>query len=275
MMTIAESAERPGRPKIIKSLSKAIRIMELFSATEPRLTIAEISRRIDMPKSTTHAILQALLAEGFIERCGGHEYALGTAIVAFTQKVRVNVEVRDRAAPHVRALADACGESVYLVVREGPMVLYIYAVESSRRLIARTAIGDRARMHCTGVGKAILGRLDEDDIRAIAAEAGLPAATPNTMTDIDAVLAEAAETRRRGYSFDRQENEIGNFCVGAAILDARGRPIGACSVAGTDREIVGKRADRIAAALTAACLDMSRLVGWVPPSVATRIAMGG
>ncbi|MCA0423114.1 MAG: IclR family transcriptional regulator [Proteobacteria bacterium] len=269
-----DSTKRAGRRKIIKSLSKAIRIMELFSATEPRLSIAEISRRINVPKSTAHSILQALLAEGFIERCSGHDYALGTAVVAFTQKVRVNVEVRDRAAPHVRALADACGESVYLVVREGAYVLYIYAVESSRRLIARTAIGDRARMHCTGVGKAILGYLDETDIRVVAAEAGLRAATPHTMTDIDAVLAEAEQTRRRGYSFDRQENEVGNFCIGAAILDARGRPIGACSVAGTDSEIIGKRADQIATALTAACLDISRLIGWVPPSVASKIALG-
>jgi DNA-binding IclR family transcriptional regulator len=251
---------------MIKSLVKAIRIMELFSADEPRLPIAEISRRIGLPKSTVHNILKTLSAEGFIERCAGDDYALGTAIVALGQKVRVNLEIRDRAAPHVRALADACGETVYLTVREGARVLYIYAVESSRRLIARTAIGDRAAMHCTGVGKAILGFLDPDEIRAIAAEIGLPAVTRFTVTDIEAVIAEAALTRSRGYSFDHQENEIGNFCVGAPILDARGLPVAACSVAGTDPEIVGKRAAAISADLTRTCREISRLLGWVPRS---------
>jgi DNA-binding IclR family transcriptional regulator len=262
---------------MIKSLVKAIRIMELFSADEPRLSIAEISRRVGLPKSTAHNILKTLVAEGFVERCAGDDYALGTAIVALGQKVRVNLEIRDRAAPHVRALADACGESVYLTIREGARVLYIYAVESSRRLIARTAIGDRAPMHCTGVGKAILGHLEPEEIRAVVAEIGLPRATRYTMTDIDTVLAEAAVTRGRGYSFDRQENEIGNFCVGAPILDARGAPVAACSVAGTDPEIVGSRAPAIVADLTRTCREISRLLGWVPrsavlPGLATPLA---
>lgn len=258
---------------MIKSVSKAIRIMNLFSASSPRLSIAEIGRRIGMPKSTTHNILKSLMAEGFIERCSGDDYALGTAIVALSQKVRVNVEIRDRAAPLVRALADLAEELVYLTVREGPRVLYIYAVESSRRLIARTAIGDRAFLHCTGVGKAILGRLGEDEIRAVAAEVGLPRATARTMTSVEDVLAEARRTRERGFSFDNQENEVGNFCIGAAILDARGDPIGACSVAGTDPEILASRAPMLSAALAGTCFEISRMLGWVPDSVATaRIA---
>ena len=114
---------------MIKSVSKAIRIMHLFSAAAPRLSVAEIGRQIGIPKSTAHNILRSLMAEGFVERCSGDDYALGTAVIALTQKVRVNVEVRDRVAPLVRALADRCEESVYLTVREGSHVLYVYAVE--------------------------------------------------------------------------------------------------------------------------------------------------
>lgn len=255
---------------MIKSVSKAVRIMNLFSATDPRLSIAEISRRIGIPKSTAHNMLRTLVAEGFVERCDGDAYALGTAVVALTQKVRVNVEIRDRAAPRVRALADACGESVYLTVREGDMVLYLYAVESSRRLLARTAIGDRAFMHCTGVGKAILGWLDANEISRMAARTGLPRITDNTMTEVAAVIAEARLTAERGYSFDNQENERGNFCIGAPILGARGEPIGACSVAGTDPEIIRSRAPSMSQALTGACLEISRTLGWVPSRSATR-----
>jgi DNA-binding IclR family transcriptional regulator len=252
---------------MIKSISKAIRIMRLFSAATPRLSIGEISRQIAIPKSTTHSILKSLVAEGFVERCGG-DYALGTALIALTQKVRVNVEVRDRAAPLVRALADRCEESVYLTVRDGPRVLYIYAVESSRRLIARTAIGDRGFMHSTGVGKAVLAQLSETEIRAIATEVGLPRVTDRTMTEIEEVLAEARRTRQRGYSVDDQENEIGNFCIGAAFLDCRGEPLGACSIAGTDEEILRSRAPALAAAVTSTCFEISRMLGWVPQSAA-------
>src|SRR5690606_6445380 len=81
------------KPSTNKSLAKAVRVLKLFSAQEPRLPLAEISARLDMPKSTTHAILRSLVAEGLIEKIGGEAYALGTGILALSQSVRVNVEV--------------------------------------------------------------------------------------------------------------------------------------------------------------------------------------
>src|SRR5690606_23948422 len=121
-------------------------------------TVTDISRRLNMPKSTAHNLLTTLLSDGFIEKTDNDSYALGTAVIMLTQKVRVNVELRDRAAPYLRELADQCDESVYLALPHGDSVLYIYAIESSRRLIARTAVGDLAHLHSTGVGKAILAQ---------------------------------------------------------------------------------------------------------------------
>ncbi|MFD1943514.1 IclR family transcriptional regulator [Paradevosia shaoguanensis] len=255
-----------AKPSTNKSLAKAVRVLKLFSAQEPRLPLAEISARLDMPKSTTHAILRSLVAEGLIEKIGGEAYALGTGILALSQSVRVNVEIRDRAAPHVRALADKAGESVYFTFLEGDRILYIYAVESSRRLIARTAVGDRMPMHCTGVGKAILAHLPEAEVRSILERMGMPRVTPNTITDLEALISELGEIRARGYSFDNGENETGNYCVGAPVFGADGRVIGGCSISGTDPEIIASRAPEIARMLIAACLDMSRNLGYVPPS---------
>jgi DNA-binding IclR family transcriptional regulator len=249
---------------MIKIIAKAVRIMNLFSAMEPRLSVSEVARRMEIPKSTAHNILKSLAAESLIERCGKDAYALGTGIVTLTQKVRVNLEVRDRAAPHVRTLADRCGESVYLTVRDGDGVLYVYAVESSRRLRARTAIGDRGMLHCTGVGKALLGRMTGSEIEALVARTGLPPVTRFTMTSPAAVITEAVDTATRGYSFDRQENELGNFCIGATFNDATGCAVGACSVSGTDPEIVRRRAAAIAPALVEACQAISTAMGWVP-----------
>jgi DNA-binding IclR family transcriptional regulator len=259
--------DKERRSTTNKSLGKAVRMLKLFSAQEPRLSLAEISLRLDMPKSTTHAILRSLVAEGLIEKVGGEAYALGTAILALSQSVRVNVEIRDRAAPHVRALADLAGESVYLTLREGDRILYIYAVESSRRLIARTAVGDRMPMHCTGVGKAILGHLPEAEARGILERAGMPRVTPNTITDMEELMEELRAIHERGYSYDDSENEVGNYCVGAPIFGAQGQVIGGCSIAGTDPQIIGARAGELSRALISACLDISRNLGYVPASV--------
>jgi len=183
---------------LINSILKAIDIMTLFSTTEPRLSLGEISKRLGIPKSTAHHLLATLLSRGFIEKVDGDQYALGTAIMALTQAVRVNVELRDRAAPLLRELADTSRESAYLTVRDGDYCLYIYAVESPHRLLARTAVGDRAHMHCTSVGKAILAFLPTDEVREIVARTGLPAFTNATITDVDAFCEEMEPTCLNG-----------------------------------------------------------------------------
>ncbi|MBN1135619.1 MAG: helix-turn-helix domain-containing protein, partial [Anaerolineae bacterium] len=134
---------------MINSVLKTIDILQSFSPENPRLTLAEISDRLGMPKSTVHNLLHTLLSRGFVERTEGGRYALGTAIVPLTQAVRINVELRDRAAPLLRRLADAARQSVYLTVLDDDYGLYIYAVESPHRLLARTAVGDRVALHCT------------------------------------------------------------------------------------------------------------------------------
>jgi len=253
---------------MIHSISKAVRIMGLFSSDEPRLTLAEISARLGIPKSTAHNILNTLLSAGYIEKVDGDAYALGMAIIALTQGVRVNVELRDRAAPLVRELADLCRESVYLTVRDGDAVLYIYAVESSRRLLARTAVGDRAPLHCTAVGKSILAALPPEEVEQIIARAGLPAFTPHTLTDPDALRADLEQTRQRGYAIDNQEHEVRTFCLGAAVLDGQGRVIGACSISSADRELIGRRREALAPQVVATAQEISRRMGYVPATPA-------
>jgi len=118
---------------MIQSVLKAIDIMTVFSIEEPCLTLAQISERLPMPKSTTHHLLATLMSRGFIEKVNDDSYALGTAIVSLSQAVRVNAELRDRAAPLLRELAEIAKESVYLTYFDGSYILYIYAVESSQR----------------------------------------------------------------------------------------------------------------------------------------------
>ena len=147
---------------MIHSVAKAIEVLGTFSAENPRLSLAEIARRRALPKSTTHNILATLVAYRLVEKLEDDTYALGTGLISLTQGVRVNVELRDRAAPLLRQLADDTRESVYLTVLDAGQSLYIYAVESPRRLLARSVVGERVPLHCTGVGKATLANKKKD-----------------------------------------------------------------------------------------------------------------
>jgi DNA-binding IclR family transcriptional regulator len=249
---------------VIKSVDKAFKILRMFNPAEPRLSLAEIADRLGNPKSTTYNLLATLVACGYVEKTGDDRYALGPAIIPLTQSVRVNCEIRDRVAPLLRELANISQESVYLTVPEAGFCLYIYAIETSTRLLARTAVGERGYLHRTAVGKAILAFMPAGEADAIIDRVGLPASTAHTITDRSVLQRELESIRERGYSLDRGENEVGTYCVGTPILDARGCVIASCSVSGVDPEIVGERLPDLAKHVMRTALEASRRMGYVP-----------
>ena len=250
---------------MINSVLKAIKILQLFTSSRPFLSLTEMSLLLGYPKTTLHALLNTLESQGFIEKTGKGLYALGTAIITLTQNVRVNVQIRDRATPLLRTLFDHCGESVYLTVIDGDYCLYIYAIESSDRLLARSAVGERIHLHCTSVGKSILAYLPEDEVSGIMERVGLPGYTDKPITDAAALNTELEITRARGYSIDSGEHEENTFCVGAPIFNEYVQVIGSCSISGTNPEILASRLEELSLALRYTAQEISRLMGFIPP----------
>ena len=248
---------------MINSVLKAVEIMNTFSADHPRRSLAEFSDITGYPKTTIYTLAATLVNQGLLEK-NGDSYSLGHAIIRMSQAVRVNVELRDRAAPLLRELADRARESVYLAVPDGERILYIYAIESSHRLSSRSALGDRAYYHSTSVGKAMLAFMDDDERTRVLESTGLPAMTPNTITVLAELEHELSETRSRGYSFDRSENEPGTYCIGAPILDARGRVVAACSVSGNSETLLTELLPSLDQVLLKTADQISRRMGYVP-----------
>lgn len=248
---------------MIRSLLKALDLLEAFDAGRSECTLAELAQISGHPKTTLRTILATLESRGYITRVGAR-YALGTAVVRLSQSVHVNLEIRDRAAPELRRLADSVGESVYLTVPDGNHVLYIYAIESSHRLEARSAIGDHALFHSTAVGKAALAFLPEEEQRRIVAAVGLPRRTARTITDPARLEHELAEIRSRGYATDESENEEQTYCLGAPIFGAGGALVASCSISGNVPAVLHEEQERLAEALTAAADAISKRLGYVP-----------
>lgn len=254
---------------MIKSVAKALEILNIFTPSEPRLTLSQIARRMNIPKSTAHNLLSTLMAYGYIEKIEDDHYVLGNFIITLTQAVRVNVELRDRAAPLLRELANACRDSVYLTVLDGDYCLYVYAIESPSRLLARTVTGDRVHLHCTATGKAILASLTDQQVNGILTRVGMPSFTAKTTTDPERLFQELVETRKRGYALDNGEHEEGVYCIGAPIFNHQGRGIAACSISGVDPEIVGGKRLELSTLVTNTAHEISRRMGHVPASLSS------
>ncbi|MDQ7029760.1 MAG: IclR family transcriptional regulator C-terminal domain-containing protein [Ardenticatenia bacterium] len=134
-----------------------------------------------------------------------------------------------------------------------------------RRLLARTAIGERVLLHCTAVGKAILAALAPEEVEGFIRRQGLVAFTEHTLTDPEALREELSRVRELGFAVDRGEHEVGTYCVGAAIYTATGRILGSCSVSGTDPDIIGVRLEELSARVMHVADEISRRMGYVPP----------
>ncbi len=249
---------------MIQSLLKALDLLEAFSIRHARYTLADLAERTGYPKTTIHTILKTLESRGYVERVGD-AYALGSAVISLSQSAIANVEIRDRAAPLLRKMADELGESVYLTIPGKANILYIYAIESTQRLEARSAIGDVAYYHSTAVGKAILAYLPTDRVDEILDAVGQPRRTPSTITDREQLFRELELIHCRGFSTDHSENEPETYCVGAPVFDASHEVVGSCSVSGNTPKIVGEELDRHAEVIVSTADAISRRLGYMPP----------
>ena len=98
------------------------------------------------------------------------------------------------------------------------MVVYVAQVPSRHAMRMFTEIGRRVLPHCTGVGKAMLSQLPDDEVKSLVQRTGMPALTDRTITDLDALLADLELIRRRGWAEDNGEQEIGVRCLAVPVL---------------------------------------------------------
>ena len=242
----------------LKSLTKVVRILECFSRVERTLSLGDLCRRTDIPKSTAHRIVSSLREAGFLEQArGGDHYRLGLKLFELGNIALANMELHREARPIVGALSRVSGEIVHLAVFDGAQAVVIHRSDPAPAGVGPLTFLEAAPLHCTGVGKAILAFQPEEAIERLIGF-GLQRYTEATIVDGARLRAELAQVRERGFSVDRAEHEPGVHCIGAPIHDAGGRVFASISVSGPARrmseaegvpQIVIHHAETISAAL--------------------------
>ena len=249
-MTIIEQGRKRGRPRAFKPQSKVGAIQALdrglallrIVAEADGLTLTDLAQRSGLAPSTVHRLLFTLEAHRFVvhddERglwqIGVDAFQIGTA---FLRNRRLAGIGRDA----MRQLMEQTGETVNLGIEDGGEVVFISQMESHNTLRAFFRAGSRSVMHASGVGKALLSGMSEHRVRQIASVKGLPRFTDRTFIDPTALLAELAESKRRGWAVDDEERTLGMRCVGAPIFNEHGETIAAVSMSGPSVRITPQR----------------------------------
>jgi len=155
----------------------------------------------------------------------------GSGLIELAQKGLGQFEIRSIALPYLEDLQKKTNETVHLAILDSGEVVYLEKRESTQTIRMYSAVGRRAPAHCTGLGKAILAFLPEEERQRILKEKGLKAYTPNTITLLSEFERGCDRIRERGFALDLGEHEVEIRCVAAPILDHTGRPVAALSVA--------------------------------------------
>lgn len=222
----------------VPAIGRAIAILDTLAQERNGLNMIQISKKLKIPFSSTSSLLYTLERIGFIqkEELTG-KYRLGLKLLGLGSIVLNDLKLRDEALPLLKELVDKIGVTAHLAVLDKGEAVYIEKVESDSFVRLSSYIGRRMPVHCTGVGKALLAYLPEVELKQIISERGLARRTPYTITSIRKLKEELERTRRRGYSLDDEEDELGIRCIGAPIFNHEGNVIASISIAGTVMQI--------------------------------------
>lgn len=228
----------------VNSVDKAARIL-LRLARSGAATVADLSRDMELARSTVYKILVTMERHGFVERNPTRgDYHLGLRLMELGHRAQEETDLFAVVHPHLTALSNETGETVHFTVLDELEVLYVDCVESTRRLRTYSVIGVRAPLHATAVGKAILAYARQDLLDRLLS-GPLERITDNTITDPAELLRELERTRERGYSVDDRENDPDIRCVGAPVVDSSGFAYASLSVSGPSERLTPERSGEL------------------------------
>jgi IclR family acetate operon transcriptional repressor len=243
-------------------LGKALDLLETL-ASEPDLGLSELSQRTGVSKGSAFRVLSTLQARGYVAKDNEtHKYEPGPKLLALSHAVLARLDLVHSARSILERLQREFDETVNLGVLSEGQVLYLDMVESRQGLRMAAQVGARDALHSTALGKAMLAALPAAEARQLFMSYRRVRATARTLVSLNELEGDLAHVRRRGYSLDDEENEIGARCVGAAVLDARGRPVAAISISGPASRLSVDVLERIGAAVRDAAHEIETRMGY-------------
>ena len=215
----------------VQVIERIFSLMDVLASREEAISLKEISERTGLHPSTAHRILNDLALGRYVDRPEPGHYRLGMRLLELGNLVKARLSVRDTAIGPMRELHKLIQQPVNLSVRQGDEIVYVeraYSERSGMQVVR--AIGGRAPLHLTSVGKLFLAADDPQRVRAYAARTGLMGNTPNSITQLPALERELQQCRQLGVARDNEELELGVRCIAAGIHDDQGRLVAGLSI---------------------------------------------
>jgi DNA-binding IclR family transcriptional regulator len=240
-------------------LDRALSVLGNLAQHHEGRSLSDLAKDLGLPMSSTHDLMQALVEIGAVRLAGPRVYALGPRAVSLGLLIADSVQLRRVARPHLTDLAREVEENVYLAVRTGDDIAYADRYEASQLLSVVLRLGGNRPLHASAVGKLLAAFNPDLESKALTSPR-LEPFTPFTLTDRDALRAEYAAVRERGYSVTSSEAVEGITGLATPIADADGVIAAAIHIC-APRGRLDDRVPMVVAAMSATGATISALLG--------------
>ena len=220
-----------------RSLERGLAILSTFGGSgRATLGVSELSRALDLSRSTTHRYIVTLTSLGYLRQdADSRRYRLGPRVLDLGFAALNSMGMRELSVAHLQRLSDETGFTVNMAILDGIDVVYIERCRTSRsgqrEIDLNLHVGSRLPAYCTALGKALLAHVPKPGLDELLSRMVLEARGPNTITRKTALRAELARIRACGFAVNDEELAYGLRSVAAPIRNRSGEVTAALNLA--------------------------------------------
>lgn len=219
--------------KNINSVIKSLKVLECFSREVKELKLIEISKIMDIPKSTASNLIYTLVDMGYLEQNSENgKFRLGIKLFMLGKVYEYHFNLIDMARPYMEELRNRFNEAVLLSAPYESSGVWLEKIEGERTLAMNSQEGKLLPLYCTASGKLFLSAMTIEKLKRTLGDMELVKRADNTITDPGLLIKELDVIRERGYSVAVDENEIGITSIAAPIYNYKNELIASISLAG-------------------------------------------
>ena len=243
---------------------KALRVLEIVAASSQPVTLSYVADSVGIDKSTTYRMLNTLVEAGYVIRDNvSKRYSLSYKVIYLSRNLLADNEISRQSRQILEELTAATQETVHLNILDDHQTVVIQKVRGTQLVAVDFQIGDRSRLHCTSIGKALLAFQDVRFIEEVIAS-GLPQMASNTITDPGLFRKELHHIRSQGYALDDHEFSDSMRCIAAPIFESGGQVRMGISISGPDTRFTPAKLEELKVALLEATWTLSERLGGTP-----------
>jgi len=208
----------------IKSIDKALSLLEFLSVNEQETGITEIGKNLHLGLSTVHRILFTLKSRGYvIQNCNTKKYRLGIKLFTLGCAVQSTKRLVERIKSYLRQLSQSTHETANLAILEGNEVIYLDTIGSPEVLRTEIMAGTRTPAHCTALGKVLLASISDSEFESLyKRDEPLSSLTSKSISSLEELKKNLKKVKKQGYAVDIEEYKIGINCIGVPISGRNG-----------------------------------------------------